>query len=299
MTLLKHAAALATVLMLVGDSAMLAQEFRVVGMVLEVDRPQQTFVVSHERIPGLMEAMTMPFRVRDPRELDSLIRGAMVEFTLVVGKESSHATKVRVRRYESVQLDPLNARRLSLLNRANRAVSPGRTLVVGQVVPDFTLVNQANGRVSLSDFRGKVVALNFIYTSCALPDFCFRTANNFGVLQRRFARELGRDLVLLTVTFDPARDRPDVLARYASQWNADPQTWHFLTGEVPDVQHVCRMFGVDFFPNEGLMDHSLRTAILDRQGTLTANIEGNRFTAGQLGDLVQNVLNTNTAAPKP
>src|SRR2546426_8408741 len=52
------------------------------------------------------------------------------------------------------------------------------------------------------------------------------------------------DLVLLTVTFDPVHDTPDVLAEYASRWNADPATWHFLTGTVPDVrseEHTCEL----------------------------------------------------------
>jgi protein SCO1 len=67
--------------------------------------------------------------------------------------------------------------------------------------------------------------------------------------------------VLLTETFDPQRDQPDVLNRYASNWKADPATWHFLTGPVEDVQRVTNMFGVDFFPEEGLMNHALHTAI--------------------------------------
>lgn len=96
--------------------------------------------------------------------------------------------------------------------------------------------------------------------------------------------------MLLTVTFDPARDTPEKLAEYASQWKADPVRWHFLTGSAPDVQRVCNMFGVDFFPDEGLMNHSIRTAIIDRQGQLVASIEGNQFTATQLGDLVETAL---------
>ena len=84
--------------------------------------------------------------------------------------------------------------------------------------------------MALSDFRGKVVAINFIYTSCPLPNFCLRIANNFGVLQKRLKSQLWRDLVLLTITFDPAHDTPEVLAQYASRWNADPGSWHFLTG---------------------------------------------------------------------
>ena len=87
-------------------------------------------------------------------------------------------------------------------------------------------------------------------------------------------------------------DTPEVLAQYASRWDADPATWHFLTGPAPDVQRVCRLFGVDFFPDEGLMNHSLHTAIIDRQGRLVANIEGNQFTAGQLADLTETVLDS-------
>jgi protein SCO1/2 len=121
-------------------------------------------------------------------------------------------------------------------------------------------------------------------------ELLLRIANNFGVLQRRFKDQLGRDLVLLTVTFDPQRDSPEVLAHYAQTWKADPNTWHFLTGPVPDVRRVTTMFGVDFFPDEGLMNHSLHTALIDRHGKLVANIEGNQFTADQLTDLVDTIL---------
>ena len=157
-------------------------------------------------------------------------------------------------------------------------------------VPDFTLIDQRKNAVRLSALRGKVVALNFVYTSCALPNFCLRLANNFDVLQKRFASRLGRDLVLLTVTFDPVHDTPEVLAEYAAQWKANAAAWHFLTGAQADIQRVCRMFGVHAFANEGLMDHSLHTVVIDRQGRLVANIEGNRFTAAQLGDVVEGVL---------
>src|SRR5678816_2247971 len=115
------------------------------------------------------------------------------------------------------------------------------------------------------------------------PQFCLRVSNNFGVLQKRFAKELGKEVVLLTITFDPQRDTPEVLAEYASQWKADPKTWHFLTGPVADVRKVCALFGVEYFPDEGLMNHSLRTAVIDRGGTLVASIEGNTYSPEQLG----------------
>ena len=258
------------------------------GMVLKVDVAQKSVVISHDPVSGVMPAMTMPFDVREATELTGLVPGTIVSFTLVLGKESGYIERVKAIRYQSVEQDPIAARRLRLLTNLTGAAA--KALTVGQAVPDFTLINQARQRVSLSQFSGKVVGVNFIYTSCVLPQFCYRVANHFSVIRDRFKDRLGRDLVLLTVTFDPVRDTPEVLAKYASQWKADSKTWHFMTGNARDVERVCGMFGVDFFADEGLMSHSVRTAVIDRRGVLVANIEGNKYTAAQLGDLVDTTL---------
>jgi protein SCO1/2 len=284
---------LVAVLVSTALSAGAAQEYPVIGMVLKVDRSSNTFTASIQAIPGFMPAMAMPFDVRHARDLDGLVPGAAVTFALIVAGGSSYAERIRIVRYQSVEQDPLAANRLKLLTQIG---SPARdeAIAIGDVVPDFRLTNQQGRPVALSDLRGKVVAINFIYTSCPLPNFCLRIANNFGVLQQRFKARLGRDLVLLTVTFDPVHDTPEVLARYASRWGADPATWHFLTGPVADVRRVCHAFGVDSFADDGLMNHTLHTALIDRQGTLVANLEGNQFTAGQLGDLTETVLHSSS-----
>ena len=135
-----------------------------------------------------------------------------------------------------------------------------------------------------------MVVISFMYTRCALPNYCFRLSTNLSRLQKRFHDRLGRDLILLSITFDPAHDQPAQLADYAKNWKADPAAWHMLTGSAADVQNVCREFGVVAYPDEGLLIHSLHTVIVDRQGNLAANLEGNEFTAAQLGDLVETVM---------
>src|SRR4029079_7915635 len=244
--------------MLLAIHALAAQEYAVKGMIVSVNRANATFTASIEEIPGFMRAMTMPFEVRQAKDLDGLAAGAMVEFTLVVDAKTSYADRLRIVRFQNVEQDPFAASRLALLNEivSGTTVKP---VAVGDVVPDFTLTDQKKQKVSLSQLRGRVVALNFVYTSCALPNFCLRLANNFNALQKRFDKRLGKDLVLLTVTFDPVHDTPEVLLKYGEQWKANAATWHFLTGDEADVQRVCRMFGVQAFPNEGLMDHSLHT----------------------------------------
>jgi protein SCO1 len=269
------------------------QRYAAKGMVLKIDASQKTMLVSCQAIEGFMPAMAMPLTVRDAKELDGLAPGTTIGFTLVVDKdkEQSYAEAIQVQSYQGLEVDPLTARRLKLMNRAANPAGPGHEiLALGVQVPDFALLDQDQHRVRLEQFAGKVVALNFIYTRCTLPDFCFRTSNNFGLLQKRFKDRLGKDLILLTVTFDPEHDQPDVLRKYASVWKADSHNWHFLTGSVADVQQVCDWFGVDAFLDEGLMTHSLHTAVIDRKRTLAANIEGNQFTPDQLGDLIQAVL---------
>ncbi len=256
---------------------------------MKLDPAQKTMIVSADAIPGFMEAMTMPFSVPDAKELDGLKPGTMIDFTLVVEKDTSYAEAIHVHRYQGLEPDPLTARRLKLLNQV---VNPSsvKALAVGDAVPDFILTDQNRRRVTLSKFAGKVVALNFVYTRCALPNFCYRSSNNFGILQKRFKDRLGRDLILLTVTFDPVHDQPDILAKYAATWKADPRTWRFLTGSVADVRRVCDLFGEDFFQDEGSMNHSLHTALISRDGKLLSNLEGNDFTSVQLGDLVASTM---------
>jgi protein SCO1/2 len=268
-----------------------AMRYPVTGMILNIDTPHRTFTASCSEIPGYMKAMVMPIPVREPKALEDLKPSMFVDFTLVVEKDRSWAENVRVHYYENVAQEPLLVRRLemlSLLDKSNPAPAP---LAIGATVSDFTLTDQTGQRVSLSRFTGKVVAVTFIYTSCPLPDYCFRLSNNFGRLRKRFARQMGRDLVLLSISFDPVHDQPEVLAKYAGTWKADPDSWRFLTGTPAEVKAVCRMFGLNFWPDEGALAHSLHTLVIDRQGKLAANFEGNQFSAEQLGDFVEITLN--------
>lgn len=294
---LRAAATVALIVCVAGSPARLgAQSTRplaVTGMVVRVDADRNTMIVAHDAIAGVMGAMTMPFEAKEPGALDGLTPGVIVSFLLTVEGSTTVADTIRVVRYENVEQDPFNASRLALLSdlarqAVRRPVVPA--VAVGARVPDFTLIDQHRRRVSLSDFRGKVVVVNFVYTRCVLPTYCLRLASHFGVLQQRFASQLGRDLVLLTLTFDPVHDTPAALARYASQWRADPDAWRFLTGSPAEVERACAWFGVRAFPNDGLLDHSLHTVIVDRAGRLVANIEGNQFTAAQLAEVTASTL---------
>jgi len=268
-----------------------AEEHPARGIVLEVPATHRSLVVSCEAIPGYMDAMEMPFAVRDPKLLASLKPGMAVSFTIVARGNVLYAENIQAARTENFESEPMEAGSLTALHSVLDPSATETMVAVGERIPDFTLTDQAQKEIHLSQFQGKVVALTFGYSRCPNPNYCFRLSNNLAHVERRFHEKAGRDLVLLTIAIDPEHDQGAALTEYANTWKADPEAWHFLTGSVAEVKQVAGMFGMNFWSSEGLLTHSLHTVIIDRKGQLAVNLEGNRFTAKQLGDLVQSVMN--------
>jgi len=276
---------------LLGSSAGLAaDEHAAKGIVLEVAATHRTFVVSCEAIPGYMDAMEMPFSVHDPKTLEALKPGMAVTFTIVTRGKNLYAEKIEPASTQSFESEPMEAGSLSALHAVLDPTADEKAVKVGDPVPDFSLTDQANKEVHLSQFRGKVVALTFGYSRCPNPNYCLRLSNNLGRVERRFHEKAGRELVLMTIAIDPEHDQGATLTEYANSFHADADDWHFLTGQVADVKTVAAMFGVNFWSSEGLLTHTLHTVIIDRKGKLAVNLEGNQFTAKQLGDLVESVM---------
>jgi len=255
-----------------------AKHYTSTGLILKVDQPGATVTISHDPFPGFMDAMAMPFDLKGGARRVPLNAGDRVKLRLSVKSGKSW-----VDRLEVISAAPADAG----LQRtpAERVLVP-----VGSTVPDFELTDQASRAVTLSSLRGKVVAVTFIYSRCPLPDYCPRMVENFRAIRNRFAGSMDRDLVLLTVSFDPQYDTPKVLAEYAASQRAGGPGWHFLTGEPAKIERVCDAFGIQYFPDEGLITHSLQTAVIDRDGRLAATVEGKEFTPKQLGDLIGSVL---------
>lgn len=261
------------------------------GIVLEVDILHRSLVVSCEAIPGYMAPMEMPFSVHDAKTLSGLKPGTTVHFTIVEHEQKLYAENIREGTAANFESEPMEAGGLTALNAALNPSAVAKQLAIGQRVPDFTLKDQLQKEIHLSQFQGKVVALTFGYSRCPNPNYCFRLSSNLARVEKRFHDDAGRDLALLTIVIDPDHDQGATLTQYASTWKADPAVWHFLTGPLPEIKQVAEMFGMNFWRDEGLLTHSLHTIVIDRQGQLAANIEGNQFTAEQLGDLVQTVMN--------
>jgi protein SCO1 len=268
-----------------------AEQHTVQGILLQVDRAKGSIVVSCDAIPGYMEAMVMPFAVREPSILKAIDPGMTVRFTMSEQGKEDYAEHLQVIKVTNFEAEPTEAGRLTILQSVLDPSIAAKAVPIGREVPDFTLTDQTQKATHLAQFRGKVVALTFAYSRCPNPNYCFRLSNNLSQLNRRFHDRAGRDLMLVTIVIDPDNDQGKALERYADTWKADPATWHFLTGPISDIRGVAALFGMNFWSNEGFWTHSFHTVVIDREGRLAANLEGNQFTAGQFGDMVETVLN--------
>lgn len=127
--------------------------------------------------------------------------------------------------------------------RSNKTQLTG-TQLDGRPAPDFSLTDQHGATVSLSDFRGRAVALSFIFTNC--PDICPLIAS-----QMRAAYDLlpetSRDRVgFLGVSVDPERDTPNALQAFSERYELDTVTgWHALTGSRPELESVWASYGIE------------------------------------------------------
>ena len=251
-----------------------AREYELRGVVVAVDSSRQEITIKHEDIPRFMPGMTMPFKVRDARLLKGRVPGDLVRATLVVQDSDAH-----LRTLERTGSGPVPTDALPL---------PLPAIVdVGAHAPDATFTDQAATIRHLSDWRGRALAVTFVYTRCPLPNFCPLMDRNFTAVQERATQEtdLRGRVHLLSVSIDPIYDRPSVLGSRAKQLSADPAIWTFLTGEREEIDRFASRFGVSTMREQASAEeivHNLRTAVIDPEGRVSAILRGSEWTPEEL-----------------
>ena len=265
-------------LLLLLSGCVRGHEYELRGQVLAVDPVRQELTIKHGDIRGFMPGMTMPFKVHDTKLLAGRTAGDLVTATLVVRDDAAYLSAVTTTGHSALTEPP-----------------PVRTMDVledGAPVPDVRLIDDSGATRSLSDWRGRVLAVTFVYTRCPLPDFCVRMDRNFAAAQRAIVEDstLRDRSALLSISFDPQNDTPAVLAEHARDVGADARVWRFATGDAETVTRFAGRFGVSVFREgtgpEGLT-HNLRTAVIKPDGTLSTILNGNDWTVSALLDAMR------------
>ncbi len=237
-----------------------AESFEASGVVRAVRASERSVTIEHGDIEGLMPAMTMSFDVADPELLAGIEPGQYVEFRL--SRSGEH--------FEITALEAPGAAEAGVAGTSGGG-DPLRA--AGDPAPDFALVDQDARPVSLAALRGKVVLLDFVYTSCPGP--CpILTGIHRDVRDGLSAADRAR-VQLVSITIDPLRDTPEVLRAWTSARRLDTQGWSFATGPVADVDAVVLAYGVGSTRQpSGEIEHTVATFLIDREGNIARRYLG-------------------------
>jgi protein SCO1/2 len=249
------------------------------GMVVSSDVKTGAVTVDTDAIPGYMEAMTMPYTLRQPNIASELHPGDTITATLVVSADADVLDEIVV------------------VGQAKPDYKPAVTyndLEPGEAIPDFAFRNQSGRMIRLGQWKGKVVLLTFIYTRCPLPNFCVRMSRNFAELNKELAKDpqLYAKTHLLSVSFDPKYDTPAVLRSYGEAYTGKytQETfahWDFAAPTEKELPQVLEFFDVGATPEKDqTITHSLSTVVIGPDGKVAKWYPGNEWSVEQvMGDV--------------
>jgi protein SCO1/2 len=251
------------------------------GKVIATSPASGEVTLAHEAVPGFMDAMTMPYKLKDPSIVSELHPGDEITADLLVPQGSGDAT-----------LD-----HIVVIAQAKPDYRPTVMYHVpqpGDEVPDFALRNQDGRAIHLDQFRGKTLLITFIYTRCPLPNFCPLVTRNFAEINRQLEAVPGLSAKthLLCVSFDPDHDTPARLRAYGATYiGSDAKDafahWDFAVPQKAELKKMAVYFdvGVTYGADETIT-HTLSTTLIGPHGKVVQFYPGNEWTPDQvLGDV--------------
>ncbi len=195
----------------------------VAGRIVRLAPEDGVMTVDHEEIEGFMRAMVMDLQLADPAELEGLSSGDEILFDLARIGDTYKAVRIRSAAAES---DPAPSE--------SDDAEPANPLGRGDLVPDIELYSAQGDRFRLSEMEPRHKVLTFFYARCPLQDFCLAQSQRLAQLQEHIEAS-GSDVHLLSLTLDAEHDRPEVLAGYAAQFEADPDRWTLAGSDDADA----------------------------------------------------------------
>ena len=266
------------------DSSQNFKAYHLRGKVVSTDAAKGEVTLDHEAIPGFMDAMTMPYKLKDASILGELHPGDVITADLLVSQDPD----------ADVLLD-----HIVVVAQGKPDYLPKVTYHVpapGDAVPDFKLRNQDGRPIHIGQFNGKALVITFIYTRCPSPDFCPRVTRNFALLDKQLAANpaLYAKTHLLSISFDPEHDTPARLRAYGATYiGSDTKNafahWDFAVPEKPVLAEMAKFFDLGMTENaDSTITHTLSTTLIGPDGKVVRFYPGNEWTPEQvLADLKQ------------
>ncbi len=249
------------------------------GVMEKIAPDRHTATIHNYEIPGYMAEMTMDFPVGDTNELNAISPGDVITFTVVVGKNNSWIQNVK----RTGHTAPVGTNEMQAASGLTPDLGPGDRL------PDGSLTAEDGRQIHFSDFRGQVVAFTFFYTRCPLPDFCPMMNKNFAAARTLISStdNAPTNWEFLSISFDPAIDTPAMLGSYAGLFRGEDRGhWLFAAASTNALATLAPALDLMVVRQGNGISHNLRTVVLDPQGRIYRQFDGNQWTARQLADAI-------------
>jgi len=161
------------------------------------------------------------------------------------------------------------------------------------------LISHLGEPVVFSSLRGKPALLTFIYTRCPMPEMCPATTLRFQEVQEALQPGQREAVRLVSISFDPAHDTPEVLSEYADLWAVDARLWLLLTGGQADIERVAAAYGVWFERGEdGNYRHPMYSMVLLPDGALHRVLLGSQWEAREIAELLARLAVEGDVTPR-
>lgn len=243
-----------------------AQTYHVRGTVVALDAPHNELTLKTDEIPNFMAPMTMSYPLVDPAAYSELHPGDVLTATLLVLPGNAETMRLKD---------------VVVIAQARPDYVPAvqyHLPVPGDLLPNFSVLNQSGHTLHLQQFRGKVLVLTFIYTRCTLSDYCPRMSQNFAEIDKALQADpnLYARTHLLSISFDPSYDTPAVLksygAAYTGRYTKETfQHWDFAAPPLADLSKFEQFFDLGVTPGpKGILQHSLSTVVVGKDGKIVA-----------------------------
>jgi len=263
-----------------------ARRYQLRGQVMDKNVATNEITVDHEDIPGFMQAMTMPYKVKDSAVVQEVEPGDKIAAEIVVANNGNDYW------LEDVRITDESGR------KTTKAPAPAQRLAAGERVPNLPLINQDGKTIHLDDFEGKAVLLTFIYTRCPMPNFCPRLSSQFARIHDNLEKtpEAYAKTHLLTVSFDPKYDTAPVLRRYGLAYLDNDASgfaqWDFASAGPSDLRKLANAFGLVYFEQGNQIAHSMDIVLISPEGTIVKYWSYEWTTAELEADLRQQAART-------
>lgn len=256
------------------------KRYSLTGTVIAIDKNAGTADIDNEPIKGFMEKMVMPYTIKPPDMLNQLKPGDTITADVIVEPDKYWLENVKITGHKDL---PANEKPAASYHIPNP----------GDEVPDFKLVNQNGKSISLHQYRGETLLLTLIYTRCPFPDYCPRVSHEFAEIDKQIQADPARygKTHLLSISFDPEHDTPKVLRAYAfscagSKNPALFKRWEFAAIPKAELPQFASFFALTYKEEDGLITHSLSTAIISSDGKIAKWYHGAGW---QASDLLQDL----------